>query len=403
VRHDPAADAVAGQFDRWRYPRPVEDLAAWLETRWEWFDPVHAHRILWPDRPYRADLDILIAGCGTNQAAVFAFTNPGARVVALDVSPSSLAHHRYLKERHGLANLELHRLPVEEAPGLGLDFDLVVSTGVLHCLADPVSGLAALAACARPDAALGLMVYATAGRQGVELLASAFRDMGLGQDEASVALVRRTLALLPDSHPVHRYLAIAPDLDCDAAVVDTFLPARDRSYTVPECLDLVTSAGLVFQSWFFNAPYHLHQPSSAPELAAAVEALPPAGQWSVVERLQPSNACHFFVACRPERPAATYAVDLSSPAALDYVPHLRQGCGLSGADLFRPDWATTLGPAQLALVEEVDGRRSIAEIVSRAADSRPQGDGPGDRAFALDLFGSLWRLDFLALGLGPGG
>ena len=54
-------------------PAPVEDLAAWSATNWDWFDPAHAHRIFWPDRDYRPDLDILIAGCGTNQAAVFAF------------------------------------------------------------------------------------------------------------------------------------------------------------------------------------------------------------------------------------------------------------------------------------------------------------------------------------------
>jgi hypothetical protein len=57
-------------------PTPLEDLAAWSATNWDWFDPVHAHRIFWPDRDYRPDLDILIAGCGTNQAAVVAFSNP---------------------------------------------------------------------------------------------------------------------------------------------------------------------------------------------------------------------------------------------------------------------------------------------------------------------------------------
>jgi hypothetical protein len=38
------------------------------------------------ERNYRPDLDILIAGCGTNQAAVFAFGNPDANVVGIDIS-----------------------------------------------------------------------------------------------------------------------------------------------------------------------------------------------------------------------------------------------------------------------------------------------------------------------------
>ena len=118
---DPRADVVARQYQRWTYPRPIRDVEAWLDHHWEWFDPVHAHRILWPDREYKPDLDILIAGCGTNQAAVFAFMNRDAKVVAVDISQSSLDHQQYLKDKHGLRNLELHLLPIEELPTLGLD------------------------------------------------------------------------------------------------------------------------------------------------------------------------------------------------------------------------------------------------------------------------------------------
>ena len=81
MSNDARADVVSRQYERWRYPPPVEDLAAWSATNWDWCDPVHAHRIFWPDRAYRPDLDILIAGCGTNQAAVFPFSNPDANVV----------------------------------------------------------------------------------------------------------------------------------------------------------------------------------------------------------------------------------------------------------------------------------------------------------------------------------
>ena len=138
MNNDPRADVVSRQYERWSYPQPIQDLDAWLSNHWEWFDPSHAHRILWPDREYKPDLDILIAGCGTNQAAVFAATNRDAKVVAIDISQPSLNHQQYLKDKHGLWNLELHLLPIEELPTLGLDFDLIVSTGVLHHMADPL-------------------------------------------------------------------------------------------------------------------------------------------------------------------------------------------------------------------------------------------------------------------------
>jgi len=77
------------------------------------------------DREYKADLDILIAGCGTNQAAVFAFMNPDAKVVAVDISQPSLDHQQYLKDKHGLFNLELqqasNRGTVHAGPGFRPD------------------------------------------------------------------------------------------------------------------------------------------------------------------------------------------------------------------------------------------------------------------------------------------
>ena len=80
-------------------------------------------------------MDILIAGCGTNQAAVIVFTNPTANIVAIDVSQQSLRHQQFLQEKYELENLELHLLPVEETHHLHRDFDLIISTGVLHLMA----------------------------------------------------------------------------------------------------------------------------------------------------------------------------------------------------------------------------------------------------------------------------
>jgi len=404
VNDDSGADIVGRQYERWRYPLPIEDLGAWTANHWEWFDPAHAHRVFWPDRDYKADLDILIAGCGTNQAAVFAFTNPAAKVVAVDISQSSLDHQQYLKDKHGLANLEVHLLSVEELPRLGLDFDLVVSTGVLHHMADPQVGMKALAGCLRRDGALGVMLYAKYGRMGVELLQSVFRDLGLGQDDASVKMVKDTLSVLPPDHPIQSYLKIAQDLQSDAALVDTFLPARERSYTVEECIDLVSSAGLTFQGWFHKTPYYPHD-LFAPNTAfySAVNALPERKLWSVMERLQTLNGCHFFMACRRDRPKESYTIDFSTVESLDYVPVLRTRCGVSGTEIVWPGARLRVTASQLPFVQHVDGRRTIREIVAavaRTGDS-PDASAPELQAFGRKLFQSLWRLDWVTMALDP--
>ena len=403
VTSDPLADIVSAQYERWIYPAPIEDLPAWLESSWQWFDPSHAHRLMWPDREYREGMDILVAGCGTNQAAVIAFTNPTAHVVAIDVSTASLAHHRRLADTNGLDNLELHRLPIEELDTLGRDFDLIISTGVLHHMEDPARGMAALADRLRPDGVLALMLYANYGRFGVHLLQSVFRDLGLEQDDDSLLIVRDALDHVGPAHPIRSYLQIAPDLDDDAGLVDTFLHGRERAYTIDECRDLVANAGLAFQDVFLKASYYPPVMSPSPFLSA-VARLPRERQWAVMQRINSANACHYFLACRPERARETYAIDFTSGDPLDYVPSFRKGCYLKGNTVHRHDWSVDLSALQAALVESIDGHRSIRQITDRLAASGSFARSPADEVTATSLatFQALWQTDIVALGIPEG-
>ena len=400
--HDPRDDVVARQYQQWVYPPPTRDVVEWTDANMDPTDPVHSHRIYWPDREYPPGLDILVAGCGANQAAYFAFKNPSAKVVAIDVSQPSLDHLQYLKDKHSLQNLEPHLLPIEELSALGLDFDLVVSVGVLHHLADPAQGMQALAGCLRRDGVASVMLYAKYGRIGVDMLASIFRDLGLGQDDSSVQLVKDTIPELPADHPVRAYLKNSPDLDASTSVVDTFLHGRQRCYTVTECIDLVTSAGLVFQEWLFKSLYYPHESIALPDrLKSAINSLPDVEIWSLMERINAVITSHVFVACRPDRPKADYAVDFSSAEALGYIPVVQTRFRVDGDAIVMPHARVPLSAVEVPFIRLVDGRRTIREIVALVAgDLAPQA-GVDVEDLARKAFRNLWRLDFLAMARTP--
>ena len=401
MKTNPLDDTVSQQYERWIYPEPITDLPSWLSNNWQWFDPSHAHRLFWPDRDYQPDLEILIAGCGTNQAAVFAYNNPGAHVTAIDISSSSLKHHQFLKEKYGLKNLDLHRLPIEEIRTLGNDYDLIVSTGVLHHLADPNTGLQALAQCLRAGGVAAIMLYARYGRIGVEMLQGIFRDLNLQQDESSLEIARSAIALLPDDHPIRSYINIAPDLRYDAGLVDTFLHGRDRSYTVQDCLDLVASAGLEFQDWFMKTPYEPPTDKGNP-LLAAIASLSKEKQWAAMERINHRNACHFFMACKPERPPESYKPGDSEKQLLDSIPFYRYRCGTKDSKIFRPGLSLNLDQQQQALLRQIDGKLTIREIIELI---QPQPAEPASsNQSAIFLIKQLIQLankDFIGLGLQP--
>jgi SAM-dependent methyltransferase len=400
---DPRDDVVARQYQRWVYPQPTRDVEEWTAENLDPTDPVHAHRVYWPDREYPAGLDILVAGCGANQAAYFAFKNPSAKVVAIDVSQPSLDHLQYLKDKHSLQNLEPHLLPIEELSALRLDFDLVVCVGVLHHLADPALGMRALAGCLRRDGVASVMLYAKYGRLGVDMLASVFYELGLGQDDASVQLVKDTIPMLAADHPVRTYVKGSPDLDANTGVVDTFLHGRQRCYTVTECIDLVTSAGLVFQEWLFKTLYYPHDILALPDrLKSALNGLPDVKIWSLMERINALNSSHAFVACRPDRPTADYTVDFSSAAALGYIPVMRTPCRMEGDVVVMPHARVPVSGIELLFIRFVDGRRTIREIAALVVTEPAwQHGGAVIEDLARKAFQNLWRLDFLAMARTP--
>jgi SAM-dependent methyltransferase len=376
------------------------DLPDWLASNWQWFDPCHAHGVLWPAADYRPSMDILVAGCGTNQAAVIAYTNPRAKVVAIDVSQPSLNHHAFLKRKYGLDNLELRRLQIEEAKTLDCDFDLIVSTGVLHHLKSPEAGMTALASLLRRDGVAAIMLYARFGRIGVDMMQTIFREMGLKQTDDSLYMVKNLLATLPVDHPIRGYLAIAPDLSYDAGLVDTFLHGRDRNFTVRECIDLVTSAQLVFQDLFMKAPYHAPMFSDSPH-DVAIRALGRVEQWSIMERIHFRNACHFFMACRPDRATSSYRIDFSERDATEYQPVLRYRCRLEERWICRSDWKMELSVAQRTVASLADGQRTIGEIADLTRSvghlSSVDASQEGHRNDVIRLFQSLFQLDFMTM------
>ena len=175
----------------------------------------------------------------------------------------------------------------------------------------------------------------------------------------------------------------------------------NKALTVEDCIDLASSAGLVFQDWFLKTSYYpplLTEPGNS--FYSAVNQLAPEKIWSVMERIRTLNACHFFLACHADRPKENYQIDFTSGRSLDYIPLMRLRCGIQGDEIFRPGWRVRLNPTHLAFAQQVDGERSIREIAARVARSGLLSSDQAELEYlALELFEGLWRTDFIAVDL----
>ena len=102
--------------------------------------------------PEQQSGDALIAGCGTGLSTVeFARHARNTRILAVDLSVSSLSYAKRMADQVGLANVEFAQADIMKFGAFDRQFDFIDASGVLHHLADPWARLAdsALAAAAR--------------------------------------------------------------------------------------------------------------------------------------------------------------------------------------------------------------------------------------------------------------
>ena len=84
-----ARQAVQAFYDAHPYPPPVESLDDYRQ-RWQDDNRRRAsYHLYWPDQPYRTDLRVLVAGCGTSQAAKHALREPHSQVTAELYDPAT--------------------------------------------------------------------------------------------------------------------------------------------------------------------------------------------------------------------------------------------------------------------------------------------------------------------------
>lgn len=142
---------VKNLYERHPYPSPnvggslLRDMVGLL-----WF--------LFPGQDL-AGWRILDAGCGTgHRLAALAKVYRKAQFTGLDISHASLEVARQLTAKHQIENLKFWQSDITEL-NTSDQYDLIVSTGVIHHLPDPARGVENLSQILAPDGLVLLWLY----------------------------------------------------------------------------------------------------------------------------------------------------------------------------------------------------------------------------------------------------
>jgi SAM-dependent methyltransferase len=395
-----SSDPIYQFYTQHPYPPPIDNLDRAREVYKDENVLRAEFHLFWPDREYRADLDVLVAGCGTWQSAKYAICHPAARVTAIDVSPTSLEHTEALKRKYNLTNLEPRLLPIEKVAELGRQFDHIVCTGVLHHLADPDAGLRALAPMLKPDGAMYLMVYAPYGRTGVHMIQEYCRRLGVGTSPQEVNDLTKVLREVPPHHPVLSMMRGAREgLNADA-LIDALLNPRDRTYSVPQLYEFLEGADLIFGRWYWQATYSPQCGSySATPHAARLAALPEPEQYAAMELWRGMITNHDLVAHGKGIKDHAARVGFDGEQFLRYVPLRRPwticvqerlppgaaGALLNQTHMFN-DLYLLVDAKEKQIFDGIDGRRTVGEILETTGTT-------GMASSPAEFFRNLWLYD----------
>ncbi len=359
---DAATPVVSAFYDRFPYPGdPLQDGAP-PGYNWRWcVDSARAFvagalppRPAAGPRPWR----ILDAGCGTGVSTDYlAHLNPGAEILAVDISAGTLEVARERTRRSGAAG-QASSLRFEQRSLLDLGgeapFDYINSVGVLHHLREPEAGLKALAALLKPGGVLHLFLYADGGRWEIHRTQRALSLLGVGTGEEGLRLGRGLYEALPASNRLRRHheQRWALDTAADANFADMYLHPQETSYNLQRLMAFVASADLRFVG-FSNPevwdPARLLQG----ELLERAQALPVEQQWALIEDLDPDISHFEFFLSQGELVRS----DWGSDGALLAVSGERNRClwGWPGLTLLDSDMAPLdLSPDGLALMQALE-------------------------------------------------
>ena len=364
---DAATPVVSDFYDRFPYPGdPLQDGPP-PGYNWRWcHESVLAavHGAVPPHADPAASLRILDAGCGTGVSTDYlCHLNPGAQILAVDISAGALEVARERLKRSGAA-AQVEALRQEQRSLLDLKgegpFDYINSVGVLHHLREPLAGLKALSSLLADTGLIHLFLYADGGRWEIHRTQSALCRLGAGSGSEGLRLGRELFQVLPEGNRLRqnyeqRWLI---DTAADSNFADMYLHPQETSYDLRRLFDLIEAAGLEFAGFSNPAVWDLSRLLSG-ELLERAAMLPEREQWLLVEDLDPEiSHFEFFVAKQPVQ-----SNRWEDDSALLQAIGRRQSClwGWPSSSLLGPDLEPiALSASELALLEAVERQPKTA-------------------------------------------
>lgn len=198
--------------------------------------------------------EILIAGCGTGSDAFqIAQAFAHAAILAVDISKTSLAYAMRATRKFGVTDIDFRHADILELGGLGRQFDLIVCSGVLHHMRDPMAGWRVLAGLLRPNAYMNIGLYSRRARREVSALRDLVAQKGYAATREGISRFRGDVMQGAAGIDIGN-IAISPDFYSTSACRDLIFHVQEHVYSPLEIRDCLDELDLEFLGFEFSNP-----------------------------------------------------------------------------------------------------------------------------------------------------
>jgi len=189
--------------------------------------------------------EMLIAGCGTGSQPILALQRfRGIRVLAVDLSLSSIGYAMRKTREFGIPNIEFAQADILRLGEVRRMFDIIASTGVLHHLADPFLGWRILLSRLRPGGFMNLGFYSQLARRYVSKTREFIAARGYGSTPDDIRRVRREL--FAEAGGELKWLSKIPDFYSTSECRDLIFHVQEHCLTLDQIESFLSESRLDF-------------------------------------------------------------------------------------------------------------------------------------------------------------
>jgi len=244
---DDVSQLVKQQYEENPYPRWTK--APSRRNRFSSFDAYLRWKFpLVPIKPLgtNEEIDILVAGCGTGwQPIQTAQQFPKARILAIDLSLTSLSYAKRKTRELGLENIEYACADIMKLESIGRSFDVIESSGVLHHLADPLAGWQELLSLLRPNGFMHLGFYSEHARRSVVEARKFIAEKGYGSSAADIRRCRQDLIAMGNDTRFTQLQSFS-DFYGTSECRDLLFHVQEHRFTLPQLKEIFAEFHLEF-------------------------------------------------------------------------------------------------------------------------------------------------------------